>query len=128
MDEDFCKEQTQRIRALADRADLLHQAMPVGAGRPYAPGVASPLKAAERPLPVRVTPPASILSGWARRDQGRDRSLVRRLRRRRIPARAGVRAGRRTYPGRGVKARAVCRPSRVRCGSHLRELDMATMN
>jgi hypothetical protein len=51
MDDAFCKEQTQRIRALAERADLLHQALPVGAGRLIRPKVAGPLKAAERPLP-----------------------------------------------------------------------------
>jgi len=67
MDEDFCKEQTQRIRALAERADpFTRRRLLVLVGR-YAPRVAraGPLKAAERPLPVRATPPASILSGEA---------------------------------------------------------------
>jgi hypothetical protein len=66
MDEDFCKEQTQRIRALAERADpFTRRRLLVLVGR-YAPRVArvaGPLMAAERPLPVRATPPASILSG-----------------------------------------------------------------
>jgi hypothetical protein len=63
MHEDFCKELTQLIRALADRADSFsRRRLLVLVGR-NAPRVADPLKAAERPLPVRATPPASILSG-----------------------------------------------------------------
>jgi hypothetical protein len=63
MHEDFCKEQTQRIRALAERADsFTRRRLLVLVGR-NAPRVADPLKAAERPLPVRATPPASILWG-----------------------------------------------------------------
>ena len=63
MDDDFCKEQTQRIRALAERADPFTRRRLLALVGRYAPRVAGPLKAAERPLPVRTTPPASILSG-----------------------------------------------------------------
>ncbi|MET4356308.1 hypothetical protein ABIC08_006271 [Bradyrhizobium sp. RT9b] len=61
MDEDFCKEQTQRIRALAERADpFTRRRLLVLVGR-YAPRVAGPLKAAERPLPVRLS---RLLCDW----------------------------------------------------------------
>jgi len=63
MDEDFCKEQTQRIRALAERADPFTKRRLLALVGRYAPRVSGPLKAAERPLPVRATPPGSILSG-----------------------------------------------------------------
>lgn len=58
MDEDFCKEQVQRIRALAERADPFTRRRLLSlVGRYDAKTLA------ERPLPARTTPPASILSG-----------------------------------------------------------------
>ncbi|TQF34620.1 hypothetical protein [Bradyrhizobium sp. UNPA324] len=65
MDEDFCREQLQRIRILADRADpFTRRRLLALVGRYDAKlGVQSrPSKIAERPLPAQTTPPASIFS------------------------------------------------------------------
>ncbi|MCK1718297.1 hypothetical protein [Bradyrhizobium sp. 141] len=66
MDEDFCREQVQRIRALAERADpFTRRRLLALVGRYDAKpsGPSRPSRVAERPLPARTTPPASILSG-----------------------------------------------------------------
>ncbi|WP_445217010.1 hypothetical protein ACKWRH_33550 [Bradyrhizobium sp. Pa8] len=61
IDEDYCKEQTQRIR-LSGLISFTRRGLLALVGR-YALRAAGPLKAAERLLPVRATPPGSILSG-----------------------------------------------------------------
>lgn len=66
MDEDFCREQVQRIRALAERADPFtkHRLLALVGRYDAKPGGASrPSRVAERPLPVRSTPPAANFSG-----------------------------------------------------------------
>jgi len=66
MDEDFCGEQVQRNRILAERADpSTRRRLLALVGRYDAKrSVQSrPSKIAQRPLPARTTPPASIFSG-----------------------------------------------------------------
>ncbi|MCK1489168.1 hypothetical protein IVB14_01650 [Bradyrhizobium sp. 180] len=66
MDEDFCREQVQRIRALAERADpFTRRRLLALVGRYDAKsgGPSRSPRVAERPLPVRSTPPAAIFTG-----------------------------------------------------------------
>lgn len=66
MDENFCREQVERIRTLAERADpFTKRRLLALLGRYEAKlgGSSRASKISERPLPVRTTPPASIFSG-----------------------------------------------------------------
>ena len=66
MDEDFCREQVERIRTLAERADPFTRRRLLALVGRYEAKVGGPprtSKTSERPLPVRTTPPASIFSG-----------------------------------------------------------------
>lgn len=66
MDEDFCREQVERIRALAERADPFTRRRLLALVGRYDAKLGGPSRASklsERPLPVRTTPPASIFSG-----------------------------------------------------------------
>jgi hypothetical protein len=66
MDEDFCREQAQRIRTLAERADPFTRRRLlalVGRYDAKAGGPSRSPRIAERPVPVRTAPPASIFSG-----------------------------------------------------------------
>ncbi|BAR57883.1 hypothetical protein ACVIWV_006934 [Bradyrhizobium diazoefficiens] len=65
MDEDFCREQAQRARALAKRADPFTRRRPLALVSRYDAMWAAPTQDSkiERPLPVRTAPPASIFSG-----------------------------------------------------------------
>ena len=65
MDEDFCREQVQRIRALAERADpFTRRRLLALVGRYDAKaGPSRPPRIAERPLPSRTASPASIFAG-----------------------------------------------------------------
>jgi hypothetical protein len=63
MDEDFCKEQVQRIRALAERADPFTRRRLLALVGRYDAKPGGPSRVAERPLPVRSTPPAANFSG-----------------------------------------------------------------
>ncbi|UPK37910.1 hypothetical protein IVB18_11750 [Bradyrhizobium sp. 186] len=65
MDEDFCREQAQRIRTLAERADPFTRRRLLALVGRYDAKVSGLSRASniERPLPVRTAPPASILSG-----------------------------------------------------------------
>lgn len=66
MDEDFCREQVQRIRALADRADPFTRRRLlalVGRYDAKAGDPSRPPRIAERPLPSRTALPASIFAG-----------------------------------------------------------------
>ncbi|MCK1667725.1 hypothetical protein [Bradyrhizobium sp. 153] len=66
MDEDFCREQVQRIRALAERANPFTRRRLLALVGRYdvkAGGPSRPSRVAERPLPVRSTPPAAIIAG-----------------------------------------------------------------
>jgi hypothetical protein len=66
MDEDFCREQAQRIRGLAERADpFTRRRLLALVGRYDAKegGLSGPSRIAERPLPSRTAPPASIFAG-----------------------------------------------------------------
>jgi hypothetical protein len=66
MDEDFCREQVQRIRVLAERADPFTRRRLlalVGRYDAMARGPSRPPRIAERPLPARSTPPAANFAG-----------------------------------------------------------------
>ncbi|MGZ3320325.1 MAG: hypothetical protein ACXU9C_05015 [Xanthobacteraceae bacterium] len=65
MDEDFCREQAQRVRALAERADPFTRRRLLAVVSRYNTNVGGPPRdlKIERPLPVRTAPPASIFSG-----------------------------------------------------------------
>jgi hypothetical protein len=63
MDEEFCREQAQRIRALAERADPFIKRRLLALVNRY-DAKAVPLRASnsERSLPARTTPPIAVLT------------------------------------------------------------------
>ncbi|WP_038959614.1 hypothetical protein [Bradyrhizobium japonicum] len=62
MDEDFCREQAQRLRALAERADPFTRRRLLALVSRYDANVGGPPRDSKIELPVRTAPPASIFS------------------------------------------------------------------